>query len=53
MLHKPTCHSNYQSNIGSTLSVWGTGIPLNTFCNLAKEFWLDLRRKIHNRRHPE
>ena len=31
----------------------GTNILLNTICNVAKEFWPDLRRKIHNRWHPE
>ena len=47
-----TYHPDYQRNFGNTMSVWGSDILLNTFCNLAKEFWPDLRRKIHNRRHP-
>lgn len=46
-------HPDYQRNFGNTMSVWGSDILLNTFCNLAKEFWPDLRRKIHNHRHPE
>jgi hypothetical protein len=45
-------HPDYQRNFGSTMSVWGSDILLNTFCNLAKEFWPDIRREIHNRRHP-
>jgi len=26
---------------------------LNTICNVAKEFWPDIRRKIHKQRHPD
>jgi len=48
-----TYHPDYQRNLGNTMSVWGTDILLNTVCNLAKEFWPDLRRKIHNYRHPQ
>jgi hypothetical protein len=48
-----TYHPDYQRNFSNTMSVWGSDILLNTFCNLAKEFWPDLRRKIHNRRHPD
>jgi hypothetical protein len=48
-----TYHPAYQRNFGNTMSVWGPDILLNTFCNLAKEFWPDLRRKIHNHRHPD
>ncbi len=47
-----TYHPDYQRTFGNTMSVWGTDILLNTICNVAKEFWPDLRRKIHNRRHP-
>jgi len=46
-------HPEYQRTFGNTMTVWGTDILLNTICNLAKEFWPDLRRKIHNHRHPE
>jgi hypothetical protein len=46
-------HPDYQRNFGNTMSVLGSDILLNSFCNLAKEFWPDLRRKIHNHRHPE
>ena len=48
-----TYHPEYQRTFGNTMTVWGTDILLNTICNLAKEFWPDLRRKIHNRRHPD
>jgi len=48
-----TYHPEYQRNFGNTMTVWGTNILLNTICNIAKEFWPDLRRKIHNHRHPE
>lgn len=42
-----------QRTVGNTFSVWGSDIVLNTLCNMAKEFWPDLRRKIHNLKHPE
>ena len=41
-----------QRTVGNTLNVWGTDILLNALCNMAKEFWPDLRRKIHQRKHP-
>jgi hypothetical protein len=47
-----TYHPEYQRTFGNTMSVWGTDILLNTICNVAKEFWPDIRRKIHNHRHP-
>jgi hypothetical protein len=47
-----TYHPDYQRTFGNTMSVWGTDILLNTICNVAKEFWPDIRRKIHNHRHP-
>jgi hypothetical protein len=46
-----TYHPEYQRTFGNTMSVWGTNILLNTICNVAKEFWPDLRRKIHNYKH--
>ena len=36
-----------QRTLGNTLSVWGTDIMLNAVCNVAKEFWPDLRHKVH------
>ena len=42
-----TYHSQRQRTLGNTLSVWGTDIMLNAVCNVAKEFWPDLRRKLH------
>jgi len=43
-----TYHPQNQRALGNTLSVWGTEVLLNTVCNVAKEFWPDLRRKIRN-----
>lgn len=48
-----TYHPEYQRTFGNTMNVWGTEILLNTICNVAKEFWPDIRRAIHNHRHPE
>lgn len=42
-----TYHSPSQRTLGNTLSVWGTDIMLNAVYNVAKEFWPDLRRKLH------
>ena len=36
-----------QRTLGNTLGVWGTDIMLNAVCNVAKEFWPDLRHKLH------
>jgi hypothetical protein len=47
-----TYHPQNQRTLGNTLSVWGTDILLNTVCNVAKEFWPDIRRKIRNHKHP-
>ena len=47
-----TYHPDYQRTFGNTMTVWGTNILLNTLCNIAKEFWPDIRRKIHNHKHP-
>lgn len=41
-----TYHPESQRTFGNTLSVWGTDMMLNAICNVAKEFWPDLRRKI-------
>ncbi|HTZ49156.1 MAG TPA: hypothetical protein VMH20_16300 [Verrucomicrobiae bacterium] len=35
-----------QRTLSNTISVWGTDMMLNALCNVAKEFWPDLRRKI-------
>ncbi len=47
-----TYHPQNQRTLGKTLSVWGTSIMLNTACNVAKEFWPDIRRKIREQKHP-
>ena len=41
-----TYHLQNQRTLGNTLGVWGTDIMLNAVCNVAKEFWPDLRRKF-------
>ncbi len=48
-----TYHPQYQRTFGNAMTVWGTDIFLNTLCNIAKEFWPDIRRKIHNHKHPD
>ena len=45
-----TYHPQNQRTLGDTLSVWGTNIMLNTVCNVAKEFWPDLRHKLRKSR---
>ena len=39
-------HPQNQRTLSNTLSVWRTDIMLNTVCNVAKEFWPDLRHKL-------
>jgi len=46
-----TYHPQSQRTLGNTLSIWGTDIMLNTVCNVAKEFWPDIRRRIHKQKH--
>ena len=43
-------HPQSQRTLGNTLNVWGTDMLLNTVCNVAKEFWPDIRRKLHKQR---
>ena len=45
-------HPQSQRTLGNTANVWGTDIMLNMLCNVAKEFWPDLRRKLHKQAHP-
>jgi len=40
-------HPQNQRTLGNTISVWGSDLMLNAVCNVAKEFWPDLRRKLH------
>ena len=44
-------HPADRRSLGNTLSVWGTDVMLNALCNVAKEFWPDIRRKIHKQKH--
>lgn len=43
-------HPANQRTLGNPLNVWGTDMLLNTLCNVAKEFWPDIRRKIHKQK---
>jgi hypothetical protein len=45
-----TYHPPNQRTLGNTLGVWGTDMMFNAVCNVAKEFWPDLRRKLHKPR---
>jgi len=47
-----TYHPQNQRTLGNTLNVWGTDVMLNMLCNVAKEFWPDLRRKLHKQTNP-
>jgi len=42
-----------QRTLGNTLHVWGSDILLNSLCNVAKEFWPDLRRKLRKQKYPD
>ena len=46
-------HPQNQRTLDNTLNVWGTDIMLNSVCNVAKEFWPDIRRKIRKQEHPK
>ena len=43
-------HPPDQRTLGHAVSVWGTDVMLNALCNVAKEFWPDIRRKIHKQK---
>jgi hypothetical protein len=40
-------HPEYAHNISSALDVWGTQIGYDTLSYVLKEFWPDIRRKVH------
>jgi hypothetical protein len=44
-----TYHPQSQRTFRNTLDIWGTDIMLNAVCNVAKEFWPDIRQKIRKR----
>jgi hypothetical protein len=48
-----TYHPESQRTLGNTVSIWGTDTMLNAACNVAKEFWPDIRRKIHKHEDPD
>lgn len=39
-----------QRTLGNTVNIWGTAMLLNMVCNVAEEFWPDLRRKIRKQK---
>lgn len=41
-------HPQSQRTLGNTLNVWSTNLALNSLCNIAKEFWPDVRRHFHH-----
>jgi hypothetical protein len=41
-----TYHPEAQRTLGNTLTVWGSDTLLNVLCNVAKEFWPDVRHKL-------
>ena len=43
-------HPPDQRTLGHTASVWGTDVMLNALCNVAKEFWPDIRPTIHRQK---
>jgi hypothetical protein len=43
-------HPQNQRTLRNTMSVWSTSIMLNSLCNEAKEFWPDIRRKLHKQK---
>jgi hypothetical protein len=46
-------HPENERNLGNTASVWGTQIGYDTMTLVVKEFWPDIRRKIHKMREHE
>lgn len=46
-----TYHPESQRTLGNTLGIWASDTGVNMLCNIAKEFWPDIRSKLH--RHKE
>jgi hypothetical protein len=42
-----TYHPKDERNLANATNVWGTQVGLDTLSYLAKEFWPDIRRKLH------
>lgn len=40
-------HSQSEHNVANVASVWGTQVAFDILSNVIKEFWPDVRRKIH------
>ena len=43
-------HPSNEKTIGNTASVWGTQVGYDAIAIVVKEFWPDIRRKIHSKR---
>ena len=43
-------HPSNEKTLGNTASVWGTQIGYDALAIVVKEFWPDIRRKIHSKR---
>lgn len=44
-----TYHPASQRTLGNTFRIWGSDTGVNMLCNVAKEFWPDVRRRLHGR----
>jgi hypothetical protein len=45
-----TYHRVTDRNLRSTPQTWGTMMGGDTVSNVVKEFWPDIRRKVHQRK---
>jgi len=45
-------HPQGDRNLPNTASVWGTQVGYDTLTLVVKEFWPDIRRKLHRKREP-
>ena len=50
LLHQDSTIHGISGTLSHTVSVWGTDVMLNALFNVAKEFWPDIRRKIHKQK---
>jgi hypothetical protein len=45
-----TYHPVTDRNLTNTMETWGTMMGWDTVSNVVKEFWPDIRRKVHQRK---
>lgn len=43
-------HPQSQRTLGNTLGIWGSDTGVNMLCNIAKEFWPDVRSKLRHQK---